>query len=277
MMYLIPELESLPIGSIRDLDEGRREIFEKFKAICIEEKLFDVGKHDPSALLRFLKARNFKIEQAKKMWTSTLAWRRDNEIDDIIENFVFTEGREVKKYYMQFYHKVDKLGRPVYYEYLGSIDVKKLNKITKPERMIRNHIYEYEKLLRIKLPAASLSIGKRIEQSCTVLNLKGVHISDFGSVYSLVKSISGISQDHYPEILGRMFIINSPMLFTATWNLIKGILDESTVKKISIHGSDYLNHVTRLIPIENLPASIGGKCNCPGGCEYSDSGPWIEK
>lgn len=28
------------------------------------------------------------------------------------------------------------------------------------------------------------------------------------------------------------------------------------------------------VPKENLPKAFGGTCECPGGCEYSDAGPW---
>lgn len=273
-MYLIPSISSLPVALFDDLDDEKKRIYEEFKRICTEEKIFDPERHDPVALLRFLKARSFKIDQAKKMWIDTLNWRKANNVDNLVNEFKFTEEEDVKKYYIKFYHKVDNEGRPVYYEYLGSINVKMLYELTTPERMLKNHICEYERLTMEKFPAASIFLKKQITQSCTVLNLKGVHISDFSSVYSLVKTISRVSQDHYPEILGRMFIINSPLLFTATWTLIKGMLDETTTKKITVHGSDYLNHLLKFIPAENIPANLGGKCSCPNGCENSDIGPW---
>jgi len=28
------------------------------------------------------------------------------------------------------------------------------------------------------------------------------------------------------------------------------------------------------IPPENLPRQFCGQCECPGGCELSDEGPW---
>jgi hypothetical protein len=64
------------------------------------------------------------------------------------------------------------------------------------------------------------------------------------------------------------------MLFTAVWSVIKGWLDEATVKKIHILGSSYKEKLLELIDAENLPIKYGGKCNCDGGCGNSDVGPW---
>jgi len=56
-----------------------------------------------------------------------------------------------------------------------------------------------------------------------------------------------MAQNNYPEILGNMFIINSPFLFTGIWMIVKMWLDEKTKEKIHILGSNYkkelLKHV----------------------------------
>lgn len=59
---------------------------------------------------------------------------------------------------------------------------------------------------------------------------------------------------------------------------MKNWLSEETVAKINILGSDYLPFLLTLIDEENLPATLGGKCHCdcPGGCESSNVGPWKE-
>jgi hypothetical protein len=71
-------------------------------------------------------------------------------------------------------------------------------------------------------------------------------------------------------------MINSPFGFSAAWAMIKRFLDPNTVDKISILGKDYLPHLLALIPAENLPKRFGGECECPGGCDLSEAGPWQE-
>jgi hypothetical protein len=39
--------------------------------------------------------------------------------------------------------------------------------------------------------------------------------------------------------MGNLLVVNAPMLFNGVWKVIKGFLDDKTVKKIKIHGSDY--------------------------------------
>lgn len=64
---------------------------------------------DYYTLLRFLRARNYVFEKAIKMWMDTLEWRREYEVDTILENFVFHEREQFLMAYPQGYHKTDKL------------------------------------------------------------------------------------------------------------------------------------------------------------------------
>lgn len=71
-------------------------------------------------------------------------------------------------------------------------------------------------------------------------------------------------------------MINSPRGFSTVWAVIKRFLDPATVEKISILNKDYLPALLEMIPAENLPKRFGGLCECQGGCELSDAGPWQE-
>lgn len=95
-------------------------------------------------------------------------------------------------------------------------------------------------------------------------------------VYSLIQIASKIGQDYYPEIMGQMFIVNAPMLFTGVWVIVKGFLDERTRKKITIIGSKYQKDLLQLVEADNLPDFLGGNCSCAehGGCMQSNLGPW---
>ena len=85
---------------------------------------------------------------------------------------------------------------------------------------------------------------------------------------------SSISQDRYPESMGKFYIINAPWTFSAVWSVIKPWLDEVTVSKIDILGSSYNDALLKQIPAENLPEEFGGTCRCSGSCALSDAGPW---
>jgi hypothetical protein len=44
-------------------------------------------------------------------------------------------------------------------------------------------------------------------------------------------------QNNFPEHLGCMFMINTPLLFRGFWSVIKGFLDERTLAKIKVGGA----------------------------------------
>jgi len=140
------------------------------------------------------------------------------------------------------------LGRPVYIEIIGDINIKELFNVTTEERMMKDYVKEYERLLKYRFPACSKAAGKLIEQSLTILDMKGEATKFmFGKTKEIVKITSKISQDYYPEMLGRMFIINTPFTFKAIWSFVKPFLDEKTSKKISLEGSSYIKKLLEIV------------------------------
>jgi hypothetical protein len=140
-------------------------------------------------------------------------------------------------------------------------------KITSQERMIQNLVCEYEKMADPRLPACSRKSGYLLETSCSIMDLKGVGIGK-------ATAVSAISQNYYPERLGKMYVINAPWGFSGVWSVVKRFLDPVTVNKIHILGGGYQKELLAQVPAENLPTQFGGSCDCPGGCALSDAGPW---
>jgi hypothetical protein len=165
-------------------------------------------------------------------------------------------------------------GRPIYIERLRNIDVKALYAVTTQDRLLKQLVSEYERCIFERFPACSLVKGSPVETSCTILDLQSVGLGQFVKVRDYISKASAIGQDRYPETMGKFYIINAPWGFSTVWNLIKGWLDEVTVAKIHIHGSDYKQHLLAGIPAENLPVEYGGTCRCAGGCSLADQGPW---
>ncbi|CAG8623483.1 12109_t:CDS:1 [Acaulospora colombiana] len=264
-------------GHLGHLSPQQAEALERFRQEIKDEGIFDERRHDDACLLRFLRARKFDINKSKKMFFDCENWRKEFGVDELVKTFEYKERDEVMKHYPRYYHKTDKEGRPIYIEEIGRVDVKALYQITTLERQIQNLVVEYERLADIRLPACSEKYGRLTETSCTILDLKGVSLRSFTNVFGFVKQASAIGQNYYPERMGKFYIINAPMLFSSVWGLVKPLLDEVTASKITILGSKYQATLLENIPVENLPASFGGTCNCEGGCQLSDDGPWREE
>ncbi|KAI9715792.1 MAG: cytosolic factor, phosphatidylinositol/phosphatidylcholine transfer protein [Chrysothrix sp. TS-e1954] len=231
---------------------------------------------DTLTMLRFLRARKFDVELSKKMFTDCEKWRREFQggVDDLVQNFDYKERPKVFEYYPQYYHNIDKDGRPVYIEQLGKIDLTALYKITTSDRMLSNLVVEYEKVADPRLPACSRKSGALLETCCTIMDLKGAGVSQAPSIYGYLQQASGISQNYYPERLGKLYIINAPWGFSTVFSVVKRFLDPVTVNKIHVLGGGYQKELLAQVPKENLPKMFGGSCECAGGCMFSDQGPW---
>jgi len=266
-----------PPGRVGNLSAQQQAALDAFRAELQKDKLFVKERHDDATLLRFLRARKFDVPAAKTMFAAAEKWRKDFKVDEIVKTFTFPERDEVDKYYPQYYHKVDKEGRPVYIESLDKLDVTALYKITTQERLVKQLVWEYEKFLTERLPACTKAAGHTVETSCTILDLGGVSLTKFWHVKDYVFQASSIGQNYYPECMGRFYIVNAPFLFSTIWTVIKAWLDPVTQAKVSIHGGDYKKKLLEQIPAENLPVELGGTCACKGGCSLADEGPWQKK
>lgn len=229
---------------------------------------------DTLSMLRFLRARKFNVNLAKQMFIDCEKWRKEFNVDHLVRNFDYKEKPQVFEHYPQYYHKTDKDGRPVYIEQLGGIDLTAMYKITTAERMLQNLVVEYEKLADPRLPACSRKSGQLLETCCSIMDLKGVGLSKVSSVYGFVRQVSAISQNYYPERLGKLYMINAPWGFAGVFSVVKGFLDPVTVNKIHILGTGYQSELLSQVPKENLPKAFGGACECEGSCALSDAGPW---
>ncbi|CCE85908.1 Piso0_005547 [Millerozyma farinosa CBS 7064] len=242
---------------------------EELKAAGYEERL------DDASLLRFLRARKFDVAKAKEMFVQCEKWRKDFGTNTVLKDFHYEEKPLVAKYYPQYYHKIDKEGRPVYIEELGKVNLNEMLKITSQERMLKNLVWEYESFVTYRLPACSRLKGHLVETSCTIMDLKGISISSAYQVVGYVREASNIGQNYYPERMGKFYLINAPFGFSTAFKLFKPFLDPVTVSKIFILGSSYQKELLKQIPAENLPKKFGGSSDVTDEELYlKDEGPW---
>lgn len=268
-------INNLNILSI-PMNKEETDLVDKFKALIQKENLiYNSQVIDNNYLIRFLRARKLKIEKALDMFKKYIQWRDEIKVDDIF-NDDFPEEADILSIYPQGLHKVDKEGRPIYYELLGKLNIDDLLKKTSFDRLLKYTIRNFEYYLSTAFPAASKSVGRNISQFFSIIDLKGFNKKLLSKkVYEHIKISTTSLQNYYPEILGMSFIINSNLVFKACWTVIKPFLDDKTKNKIHLIGSDYKKTLLKHISEENIPNFFGGSCKCTErGCLFSNAGPW---
>ncbi|THV05311.1 CRAL/TRIO domain-containing protein [Dendrothele bispora CBS 962.96] len=264
-----------------------QEIVSNFRKELFDEGILQEGDSigtDDVTMERFLRARKYDLKKSKEMFRRCQEWRKTVEgvgIDELyrqMDPFDYPERKAVFDYWPMWFHKTDKQGRPLNFEFLGGLDVNRLYKECTPERHWQSIIVTAESLPREIIPSAARHHDKPVTSVFVIIDLKGFGISQFWQMKNLVQRSFQVSQDYYPETMGQLAILNAPSSFTFIWSAVKPWLDKETVKKIDVLGSDYQERLLELIDAENLPSILGGKCTCEefGGCHLSGAGPWLD-
>ena len=85
------------------------------------------------------------------------------------------------------------------------------------ESLVRLHIWENEQIAR-KLSESSRRSGHSIDSFVFVCDAANWHLSQASRpAFSYVKGIAEADQDHYPERLGQVFIVNAPRVMAGAW------------------------------------------------------------
>ncbi|GJE97186.1 Sec14-like phosphatidylinositol transfer family protein [Phanerochaete sordida] len=253
---------------------------------------------DDATLLRFLRARQFNLKNAKVMWKNCYDWRKNAEgvgIDELyrrIDPFDYPERNHVFQFWPLFFHKTDKKGRPLNIHHFGRINVAELYKGISPERFWQAFLVNADSLTREVLPATAVAAGKPIDGTFVIVDLKGFGTGQFWQMKSLARGAFQVSQDYFPETMAQLAIVNAPSSFTAIWSVMRPWLAKETAAKVSVLGANYQKALLELVDAENLPETLGGTCTCAectnitpdggeggvaemGRCAFSSAGPWM--
>ena len=226
------------------------------------------------SLLRFCRARKFNTTKIELMMRKFFDWRDEKDLDRIA-SIPESHFEKLKSYHEMGRYGVDVYGRPVYIERVGKSDTTSIMKEI-DEQMIEDYFIQlYERTVFIELPMASYAANRRIDGTFSILDLKGLNVSKlFDKRFkAFLKFITTISQDYYPELLGKMFIVNAPLLFAGAWSLIKIMIDKKTKNKIELYSGVPLKKLEKYVDRRQLPDFLGGSCEI----ELRDNhGPWKE-
>eukprot|EP00904_Undaria_pinnatifida_P007285 jgi/Undpi1/3687/HiC_scaffold_16.g07057.m1 len=78
---------------------------------------------------------------------------------------------------------------------------------------------------------------------------------------SLISKVLAVSQDNYPEMMEKCYIINAPWVFYALWKGVTPLVSPNTAGKIQVMNYDFLPTLLKTMSLDRLPESVGGTCD----------------
>lgn len=201
-------------------------------------------------LMKFLRARNLDIDEAKSMFISTLRWRQAFDVEGLVkEQFPQDIFGELGKIYGK-----DKGGHPVSYNIYGAN--KNLDAVFGDvQRFLRWRVAFMEE-------AISLLDFETTDQILQIHDYEGVSVSSRTSNSKKAASeATSIFQNHYPEFLAAKFFVSVPSFLTWIFWAFKPFLPAATLAKMSVVGSGAQTIGAALLPLiseQELPKRYGG-------------------
>jgi hypothetical protein len=262
-------------------DKKEIEALNKFKAnlkLIIDKKdkpfINPLVLSDDDTLILFLRARKLNINKATTMISDCFQWKENIKLEDIYLNYEFKEKYRLQLLFPHGFHKLTKKGYPIYLHVMGHFIPEEFYKITTPEELPKYAVKVIENTIREKFKICSQLKGSYIYGIFGLADFKGINSSILSKKFmAYAKAILKL-QDYYPEILEGCCVINAGLLFRAFYSACKIFIDSKTRKKIKVYGAKYQQGLLEFIDKENLPKFYGGECECPGGCLFSNAGPW---
>jgi len=191
---------------------------------------------------KFLRARQFKVEDSFKLYTEFLIWRKDFQGCGVSSIRPESVMNEIKTGKCLSFGQCNE-GRPVIWIrfYLHS---KSASDPAEAERFIA-WFFENAKYIPRKSP---------IETTTVVIDLSNIGRDNMD--LTIAKAWANMLGTKYPECLGQGLLLNAPWLFSAFWRLLTPVLDPRTTKKLKFINQDKL---IDYMPEETILQQYGGK------------------
>ncbi|XP_020674747.1 patellin-4 [Dendrobium catenatum] len=213
------------------------------------------GKSTDVVLLKFLRAREFKVKDAFDMLKNTLRWRKENKVDSILDE------EDIRDEFGKagFINGLDREGHPVCYNVLGVFQDAEMSRIVFGSDEGR------KKFLRSRVQLMEQGIKELDMRPGEVSSL--LHITDLKDVIGLskkevrdtIKQAVHLLQDNYPEFVAKNVIINAPFWYYALNAILSPFLTQRTKSKfVVVRPAKVTETLLKYISPEAIPTQYGG-------------------
>ncbi|KAK8946944.1 Patellin-5 [Platanthera zijinensis] len=209
-----------------------------------------------TVLLKFLRARDFKVKDALAMIKNAVIWRKQFGIEKLLEEDLALP--ELEK--VVFYHGQDKESHPVCYNVYGEFQnqelyAKAFSDDEKRDKFLRWRIQFLEKGIRQQLDFSPQGVSSMVQ----VTDLKNVPGPGKKELRQATKKALALLQDSYPEFVAKQVFINVPWWYLAYNRVMSPFFTQRTKSKFVFAGpSKSAETLFRYIAPEHVPVQYGG-------------------
>ncbi|XP_019199656.1 PREDICTED: patellin-3-like isoform X2 [Ipomoea nil] len=225
-------------------------------------------------LLKFLRARDFKVKDAFNMLKSVVSWRKEFKIDELLGESELGQGLD-KVVYM---HGVDKEGHPICYNSFGEFQDKELYQSTFSDKEKLNNFLRW----RIQFMEKSIrNLDFSPDGICTFVQV--IDLKNSPGLFFFKKELRQATnralqllQDNYPEFVAKQVFINVPWWYPSYYRMINALFTTRTKSKFVFAGpSKSAETLFKYIAPEQVPVQYGGLSR-EGDYEFTTTDPAIE-
>uniref|UniRef100_A0A452Z6H5 CRAL-TRIO domain-containing protein n=3 Tax=Aegilops tauschii TaxID=37682 RepID=A0A452Z6H5_AEGTS len=208
-----------------------------------------------TVLLKFLRAREFKVKEAMAMLKAAVLWRKSFGIDALLGADLGVPELEN----VVFYRGADREGHPVCYNVYSEFQDKDLYEKAfgddeKRERFLKWRIQLLERGIREQLDFSPSGICSMVQ----VTDLKNSPPM-LGKHRAVTRQALALLQDNYPEFIAKKVFINVPWWYLAANKMMSPFLTQRTKSKFTFCSpAKTAETLFRYIAPEQVPVQFGG-------------------
>ncbi|KAL3344948.1 hypothetical protein AABB24_024078 [Solanum stoloniferum] len=240
-----------------EVNEGDLDVVEVDKEISIWGVPLLPSKGDEKTnvvLLKFLRARDYKVNESFEMLKKTLQWRKDFNIQSILEEDLGSDLAPAA--YMS---GVDNQGHPICYNIFGVLDDEEIYNKTFGTEEKRNQFLRWRvQLMEKGIQQLDFKAGG-VSSLLQINDLKNSPGPSKKEVRVATKQAVDLLQDNYPEFVAKNIFINVPFWYYAVHSLLSPFLTQRTKSKfVFARPAKVTETLLKYIPIHEIPIQYGG-------------------
>ena len=261
-----PTLSLSPEGTfdpLTALNQYQRDKYDRLREAVNALDLDDRERYwaSPACLLRYLRARQWKVAKALPMFKDTIEWRRSFRPEDLRPEDFYEEADTGKNYLNGWSLR----GQPCLIMTPARENYKDW------QRGVRLSVFNLERALQ------EMDESRGVESLILIVDNSNFSMKNSPPL-KISRQVLNIVSNHYPERLGKAIMLFAPWVFSFFWNLIKPFINKVTSSKIVFLSgktdpkSKLYHALEAIFDMKTVENRFGGSSNF----EYNHEEFWAE-